>query len=437
MTEEFDLQMTHVWEALEVGLRMIEEENRKERQEKARFEKDLDGAKRMLVVWLPDVMQPYAKLLDLEVVEDAAGGINPDYGWFAVKIPDLALITAYVKQGTPPEIKYWVHDPTVVEIGLDDDFDRTVAYHRLNDHRIALARAYELMKKHMWETNGSVPGIPSVTKEPHSEPIQEEVNEITHKQVLEKIRIEEVIEQNYGWKLEKHNKFLIALKDRSLIVDPEKHIYYWNSQGENGNVIDFVMQREGLSYEDAVCHLSEIYNSCNAVVEPEYVPLQDEINERIAAIDGAKVKKNLLKIPLDVLYGFLKSIRIEDVITDSGWNLKPNSEDDPNYLVDEGMHVNVKLQTFHWGNKTGGVIDWIMQSESMNWAEAVGELIDRYWGKFGKKIEPEYVPLEEELAHSDSEFDSPLVAFLSNYTLNELMNFIDSRIDLRFSQIKN
>lgn len=51
--------------------------------------------------------------------------------------------------------------------------------------------------------------------------------------------------------------------------------------------------------------------------------------------------------------------------------------------------------------------------------------------------ELQYVPLEQELIQSDSEFDSPLVAFLSKYTLNELMNFIDSRIDLRFSQIKN
>jgi hypothetical protein len=51
--------------------------------------------------------------------------------------------------------------------------------------------------------------------------------------------------------------------------------------------------------------------------------------------------------------------------------------------------------------------------------------------------EPQYVPLEEELAHSNSEFYSPLVAFLSKYTMNELINLIDSQIDLRLSQIKN
>ena len=157
----------------EAGLRKIEEIEQYERQQKARFEKALEEAKQMLFSWLPDAMQPYAKLLDLDVVEEP-GGIKPDYGWFAVKVPDLALISVYVKKATPPEITYWVHDPAVVEIGLDDDFDRTVVYH-LKDHRIALARAYELMRKHMWETNGSVPGIPSVTKEPRYEPFEQDL----------------------------------------------------------------------------------------------------------------------------------------------------------------------------------------------------------------------------------------------------------------------
>jgi hypothetical protein len=61
----------------------------------------------------------------------------------------------------------------------------------------------------------------------------------------------------------------------------------------------------------------------------------------------------------------------------------------------------------------------------------------REHGSIPASSEPQYVPLEEELIQSDSQFDSPLVAFLSNYTMNELVNFIDSRIDLRFSQIKN
>jgi len=176
MTEEVDLNLTAVWDHLEEGLRIIEAEEHKEREDKARFEKAMDEAKKLLFAWLPDVVQPYAKLLDLEVVEDK-DGIKPDYGWLAVKVPDLALITAFVKRDIPPQINYWVHDPAVVtdEIGLDDDWDKTVVYRKLEDHRVALARAYEVMKKHMWETDGSVPGIPSVASEPHYEPFSEDL----------------------------------------------------------------------------------------------------------------------------------------------------------------------------------------------------------------------------------------------------------------------
>jgi hypothetical protein len=131
-----------------------------------------------------------------------------------------------------------------------DEWKKIIAYRDITDHKIALARAYQVMENYVQRQ---------------------------HDCILSKFKIEKVIEDNYGWKLEKHNKFLIALKDNSLIVDPEKHIYYWNSKGENGNVIDFVMQREGLSYKDAVGHLSEIYNSCNEVIEPEYVPFEQDL----------------------------------------------------------------------------------------------------------------------------------------------------------------
>lgn len=170
MTEEIDLDMTAVWEALEVGQRMIEEEEHKERQEKERFEKALEEAGQLLLVWLPDVMQPYAKLIDLEVME-SEHAIRPDFGWFAVKVPDLALITAFVKSETPPQITYWVHDPAMVsdEIGLDDDWDKTVVYRKLEDHRVALARAHDVMRKH-WAENVTLPGIPAGASEPHYEP---------------------------------------------------------------------------------------------------------------------------------------------------------------------------------------------------------------------------------------------------------------------------
>jgi len=307
MTEEVDLDMTAVWEALENGQRMIEEEEHKERQEKERFEKALEEAKRLLFGWLPDAIQPYAKLIDLEVVESEYA-IRPDFGWLAVKVPNLALITAYVKQGTPPEITYWVHDPAVVsdEIGLDDDWDRTVVYRKLEDYRVALARAYDVMRKHMWNEHGSVPDIPadnisdvrtfdralsaqeikaineSVT------PIQDEINKRIDQRVLEKIKIEEVIEQNYGWKLIKHNEYLIAPNDRSLIVDPDRQIYYWNSQGETGDVIHWVQKREKLSTRDAISHLVDLYQDrfVATTVEPHYEPFCDDLIDSDGQFDG-------------------------------------------------------------------------------------------------------------------------------------------------------
>jgi hypothetical protein len=177
MTEVVDLELSAVWEDLEAGQRIIEAEEHEERKQKERFEKALEEAKRLLFAWLPDAMQPYAKLIDLEVVE-SEHAIRPDFGWFSVKVPDLALITAYVKCGTPPEITYWVHDPAVVgyEIGLDNDWDKSVVYHKLEDHRVALARAYDVMRKHMWVEHGTVPGVPgSCASEPHYEPFSEDL----------------------------------------------------------------------------------------------------------------------------------------------------------------------------------------------------------------------------------------------------------------------
>ena len=414
MSEKIDLELTGIYNAMDEGLIILAEEKRKMEDQNLSYEKQLKTLKKESFAFLPEILRPFSKLLDMDTYIDEKGCFKSEFIWWLVEIPDLAMIGVFWNSTSENNLKYAVFKPEFTgnpgnPFEHADEWKKIIAYRDITDHKIALARAYQVMENYVQRQ---------------------------HDCILSKFKIEKVIEDNYGWKLEKHNKFLIALKDNSLIVDPEKHIYYWNSKGENGNVIDFVMQREGLSYKDAVGHLSEIYNSCNEVIEPENVPLQDELNERIAAIDGAKVKNNLLKIPLDILYGFLKSIRIEDVITESGWNLKPNSEDDPNYLVDEGMHVNVKLQTFHWGQKTGGVLDWIMQTESMDWAEAVGELIDRYWGKFGKNVEPEYVPFEQDLIDSNGQFDTPLAQVWSSYVLNELVNLINNQIDERLVNIK-
>ena len=158
MSEEIDLELTAVWEALEVGQRIIEEEENKKREEKEISQKALEEAKQLLFAWLPDAIQPYSKLLDLEVIE-SLNEIHPDFGWFEVKVPDLALITAYVKRGTPPQITYWVHDPTVVgdRVMLDDDWVTTVVYGRLKDYHIALARAYQVMENYVQRQHGSIP----------------------------------------------------------------------------------------------------------------------------------------------------------------------------------------------------------------------------------------------------------------------------------------
>ena len=305
MTEEVDLKLTAVWNAMEEGLAILNKEEEDHKHCRAEIERKEKLEKEIIYECFPKFLSPFAHVLEVEK-NHIIGAVTQYFGWSEIVVPDFAkIIVLTEKLASEFDNTYFICDPDLRDPvdgngQLVEDFKDLTRGIPTSDHRIALARAYRIMKI-------------------HKESIQVKVNDQSYENILKKISIEEVIENNYGWKLEQHNKFLIALNDRSLIVDPVLQIYYWNSNGETGDVIGWIIKREKLSTRDAISYLVDLYKDRFVTTIPE----------------------------------------------------------------------------------------------------------------------PQYVPLEEEMANSDSEFDSPLVAFLSNYTMNELVNFIDSRIDLRFSQIKN
>ena len=326
MTEEIDMEMTGIYGAMDEGLVILAEEKRKEEDQNLDYEKQLKILEKESFAFLPEILRPFSKLQDMDTYIDGKGCFKPEFIWWSVEIPDLAMIGVFWNSTSENNLKYVVFKPEFNEnpgnpFKHADEWNKLIAYRDITDHKIALARAY--------------------------------------------------------------------------------------TEAGSG--------------------------------EPEFPPLHDEINERIAAIDGAKDKKKLLNIPLDELIAFIRSIKIENLIADYGWKLEPHPNKDLDYLVakqDESLVVDMKLQQYFWNNEGGGVRDWIMNREKMSAEDAIDELLERYWYKYENKNEPEYVPFEQDLIDSNGQFDSPLAMVWSKYILNELVNLINYQIDERLVNIK-
>jgi len=74
-------------------------------------------------------------------------------------------------------------------------------------------------------------------------------------QVKQANRIEEVIEET-GSPLGGSGRYRRGVENDSLVVDVEKQAYWWNSRGEAGDVIHWVMRRLGLDFKAAVAWLA-------------------------------------------------------------------------------------------------------------------------------------------------------------------------------------
>jgi hypothetical protein len=65
------------------------------------------------------------------------------------------------------------------------------------------------------------------------------------------VRIEQVIEQD-GYRLIKRGRYWPCDQHDSLVVDVANQAYHWNSQGEHGDVINWVQTRRGYDFKSAV-----------------------------------------------------------------------------------------------------------------------------------------------------------------------------------------
>lgn len=71
--------------------------------------------------------------------------------------------------------------------------------------------------------------------------------------------IEDVIEQTTPLQ-KRGGRFIRGEEHDSLVVDIKKQSYYWNSRGESGDVLSWVMNREGCDFKEAVERLSRRAN---------------------------------------------------------------------------------------------------------------------------------------------------------------------------------
>lgn len=65
------------------------------------------------------------------------------------------------------------------------------------------------------------------------------------------VRIEQVVDQD-GYPLVSHGRYRKCTQHDSLVVDVAESCYFWNSRGEHGDVISWVMNRKGVDFKSAV-----------------------------------------------------------------------------------------------------------------------------------------------------------------------------------------
>lgn len=62
--------------------------------------------------------------------------------------------------------------------------------------------------------------------------------------------------QRRGYALQKAGRYYRMVEHDSLVIDPQRNRWYWNSRGiSNGNTVDFLVEYEGIDFREAVLTL--------------------------------------------------------------------------------------------------------------------------------------------------------------------------------------
>jgi len=152
--EEIDMDMSRIYDAMDVGFEMINKEEAEKHFEinkQKEFELFLQDH---LIRLIPEPLVPYIELIGLHYPENRSYKemqkemIGNQYyrGWFKVKIPDFALMTFHINMCK--DIRFWIFNPLMRFEDLDDDecWSDNSIHQNVKDYRLALALA-----KQVWD----------------------------------------------------------------------------------------------------------------------------------------------------------------------------------------------------------------------------------------------------------------------------------------------
>lgn len=156
MSEEIDMEMTDLWKEIDAGMKILEEEKKREGEEREAYNQRIEVARKESFKFLPEAIRPFAEIVDFETDVLTESNILPKFIWFRLEVPDLAKIAvivnrffSYALQRQEIRVKYHVFDPNIEGDPFAwDEWNEHIVYKDIEDHRIALARAYQVMENY-------------------------------------------------------------------------------------------------------------------------------------------------------------------------------------------------------------------------------------------------------------------------------------------------
>lgn len=152
MSEEIDMEMTEIHNAMDQGLCILAAEKRRELEHEQTHQQLMKVARKESFKFLPEAIRPFAKIVDIDIDVN----YSPTIIWFRLDVPDLAKIAvivnrffSYALQRQEIRVKYHVFDPNIEGDPFAwDEWNEHIVYKDIEDHRIALARAYQVMENY-------------------------------------------------------------------------------------------------------------------------------------------------------------------------------------------------------------------------------------------------------------------------------------------------
>jgi hypothetical protein len=180
MSEEIDLELTGIYNAMDEGLVILAEEKRKEEDQNLDYEKQLKTLEKESFAFLPEILRPFSKLQDMDTYIDEKGCFKPEFIWWLVEIPDLAMMGVFWNSTSENNLKYVVFKPEFNEnpgnpFKHTDEWNKIIVYRDITNHKIALARAYQVMKDHMQRQHGKIPEMAVGSNEPEYVPFEQDL----------------------------------------------------------------------------------------------------------------------------------------------------------------------------------------------------------------------------------------------------------------------